>query len=220
MAVITVDFDGTLYQGDSFKAMFQAAKKDFTWKEWIALGFGVEKAVAYGVFKGKQAFKHSFFKSFARSFKGKTRQELDEFFETLVEARQEEVHKELVKKIHQHQKNGDQVIILSGALQPFLQAFIKKLKLDVHIISTELLFDEQGYCTGKIGPIINGEEKVQGIRQWLEHSAPSPDVAKEVWAYADSESDLQLLRYVDQPVVVNPDNKMKQIAAKNNWSVF
>ncbi|RKL67204.1 HAD-IB family hydrolase [Salipaludibacillus neizhouensis] len=224
MAIVTVDFDGTLYQGNSFKAMFLVAEKEFTWKEWLLVSGGMVKAVGLGVWKGKQAFRHTFFKAFAKSFKGKTKQELDEFFNHLVLAGSHEVHQDLVHTIREHQSKGDQVIILSGALTPFLEAFIRELQLDVPVISTEILFDDQGYCTGEIGTIVNGQEKVRKIVDWIgekmSHDETSRSDGDNLWAYADSESDLPLLEFVNKPVVVNPNSTMKQIAEKNQWPVF
>lgn len=222
MAVVTVDFDGTLYRGNSFKIMFQVARKEFTWKEWLNVGQGLVKSIAVRISMGKQAFRHSFFKSFVKSFKGKTQIELEEFFENLVHEGMDEVHHDLIREIRQHQANGDQIVLLSGALQPFLYAFKKVLKLDVEVISTELSFGEDGRCTGEIGTIVNGEEKVRRIVDWLSQNASSisADSTDNIWAYADSESDLPLLEFVSHPIVVNPDENMKQIADKNKWPVF
>ncbi|WNF35263.1 HAD family hydrolase [Bacillaceae bacterium IKA-2] len=222
MAVVTVDFDGTLYQGNSFKIMFQVAKKEFTWKEWLNVGQGLVKSIVVRITMGKEAFRHSFFKTFAKSFKGKTKNELEEFFERLVQEGIDEVHHDLVSKIRQHQADGDQIVLLSGALQPFLYAFKKELKLDVDVISTELIFDQNGRCTGEIGTIVNGDEKVRRIVDWLSVNATltSDDSKVNIWAYADSESDLPLLEFVSHPIVVNPDENMKQIAKNNHWPVF
>ncbi|PYZ95047.1 HAD-IB family hydrolase [Salipaludibacillus keqinensis] len=224
MAVVTVDFDGTLYRGNSFKAMFQVAKREFTVKDWFIVGQGLVRSVVLGVLKGKQALRHTFFKSFAKSFKDKTEEELEQFFQSLVLEGIAEVHHELISKIRQHQLNGDQVVVLSGALHPFLQAFIKELNLDVHVISTELLFDDKGFCTGEIGTIVNGKEKVRRIVDWLGQNPAAANGAngslEELWAYADSEHDLPLLEFVNQPIVVNPNDDMLQIAKEKNWPIF
>ncbi|WP_416150456.1 HAD family hydrolase [Salipaludibacillus sp. HK11] len=222
MAVVTVDFDGTLYQGNSFKSMFLVAKKEFTIKEWLIVGQGLLKSVVLRMIKGKEAFRHSFFKSFAKSFKGKTDEELKVFFERLVQEGIAEVHHKLVDKVRQHQADGDEIVLLSGALHPFLFAFKKELNLDAHVISTELIFDEEGLCTGEIGTIVNGQEKVRLIVDWLSQNSSSInlDKADSIWAYADSESDLPLLEFVNHPIVVNPGEEMREIAEKNQWPVF
>ncbi|MEQ6389052.1 HAD family hydrolase [Bacillaceae bacterium S4-13-58] len=218
---MTVDFDGTLYQGNSFKAMFQAGKEKFTKKQWFQFGSSLAKASFIGLAKGKTAFRHEFFKAFARTFEGMTNAELDEFFKELVELGMKEVHLNLVNQVRQHQEAGDTVLILSGTLQPFLRLFVKELDLDVHVISTELLFDENGKCTGEIGIIINGQEKVNKIRAWMDEiSSNEGQELGEIWAYADSESDIPLLDFVHRPVVVNPGPNMKKVAEEKQWPIF
>ncbi|WP_064094083.1 HAD-IB family hydrolase [Rossellomorea aquimaris] len=220
MAIVTVDFDGTLYQGNSFKIMLQIGKKRFTKKQWAIVAGGLVKAAAIGSVRGKNRFRHEFFKSFAKAFKGKTDKDLEEFFQELVDFGREDIHQTLVHKIREHQKDGDTVILLSGALQPFLKIFTKDLKLDVHVLSTELLFNEKGHCTGELGPIINGNVKVEKLLQWIEEQQHLTHHSKEIWAYADSESDIPLLKYVTHPIVVNPREDMVKIAEQNEWSIF
>ncbi|MFA9558353.1 HAD family hydrolase [Evansella sp. AB-rgal1] len=221
MAIVTVDFDGTLYQGNSFKIMFQAGKKNFGLKEWGTVLLGVGKSVITGIAHGKNEFRLSFFRSFAKTFKGKTSKQLEEFFQELVNIGRNDINTELVLKIREHQKRGDTVIVLSGALHPFLEAFTKQVDLNVHIISTELSLDKNGVCTGGVGKIINGEAKVEKVQKWIEeHMEVSPFDELEIWAYADSESDIPLLHFVNYPIVVNPNEDMKRIAIKNNWPIF
>ncbi|SEP84852.1 HAD-superfamily subfamily IB hydrolase, TIGR01490 [Virgibacillus subterraneus] len=219
MAVVTVDFDGTLFQGNSFKVMFQAAQKDFNIKQWAVVGAGVIKAAVNGILKGKNAFRISFFKAFAKSFKGKSETEMDEFFRKLVDIGREDIHQGLVKKIQEHQEQGDEIIVLSGALHPFLKAFTREVNLQVHIISTELQYDQNGICTGEIGIVINGDEKVNKVRKWI-NDENNITGSVEVWAYADSLSDFPLFQFANHPIVVNPDEAMKKLAEKYNWPIF
>lgn len=219
MAVVTVDFDGTLYQGNSFKVMFQAAKKDFNFKQWAVVGIGVIKAAINGILKGKNALRISFFKAFARSFKGKSREDMDEFFRQLVDIGKEDIHHGLVQKIREHQEQGDTIIVLSGALHPFLKAFTMEVNLQVHIISTELQYNQNGICTGETGTVINGNEKVKKVQDWVDAKSDLNETT-EVWAYADSLSDIPLFQFANHPIVVNPDEAMKKLAEKHNWPVF
>ncbi len=212
-----MDFDGTLYQGNSFKAMFKVGKKRYTAKQWLTVYKGVARALALGLIKGKTVFKHEFFKAFARTFKDMEREELEAFFNELVKIGKNEINDELVTKIREHKNNGDTIIVISGALKPFLKAFVKDQKLDVHIISTELLYNSLGRCSGEIGTIMNGDMKVEGLKKWLDHQEQQ---SNEIWAYADSESDIPLLQYVTHPIVVNPKENMVKIAEQNNWVIF
>src|SRR5699024_3965951 len=97
--------------------------------------------------------------------------------------------------IWEHQRQGDRVIVLSGALKPFLNAFVDRLELQVPVIGTELQFDQDGICTGKIGAINNGDEKVKRVEEWLdrENDQRRDDRSSvKLWAYADSKSDIPL----------------------------
>ncbi|RSK26124.1 HAD-IB family hydrolase [Bacillus sp. HMF5848] len=220
MAIVTIDFDGTLYQGNSFKAMFHIGQKKFSSKQWVIVAAGLLKALASGAVQGKTKFRHDFFKAFAKTFKGKTTAELNDFFQELVNFSKEDIHESLVQQIRDHQRKGDTVIVLSGALEPFLKAFTKELLLDVHILSTELLFNEKGLCTGEIGRIINGDAKVEKLNEWIEQQHLTEASTKEIWAYADSESDIPLLNFVTHPIVVNPKEDMIKIAQQNKWAIF
>lgn len=223
MAVVTVDFDGTLYKGNSFNAMFQLAKKEFGIKEWSIVMSGLMKAALLGTVKGKNEFRKQFFLAFAKSFKGKTKSEMDHFFHELVQIGKEDINEELVDKISEHLQKGHDVIIVSGALEPFLQAFIREVNLDVPVLSSQILYNKEGVCTGEVSEFVNGEVKVKKIKDWMSEAGEQEgnyQNNRAVWAYADSESDLPLFQYATYPIVVNPDKEMRAVAEKNGWPVF
>lgn len=219
MKLITVDFDGTLFKGDSFSLMFRAGSKDFGIREWAVISSGSILALFLGLMKGKDALRLQFFKSFARTFKGKSEAELATFFWHLVEGSANKINQPLVEKIREHQEAGNQVIILSGALKPFLDALNRKLDLQVTAIGTQLVIDDSGVCTGGTGPFVNGEEKVKALTEWLKEKNLN-GVKTEIWAYADSKSDIPLLKFVDKPIIVNPKPKMRDVAKINRWPIF
>jgi phosphoserine phosphatase len=43
---------------------------------------------------------------------------------------------------------------------------------------------------------------------------------KESFAYSDSLRDLPMLKLVGNPIVVDPNEKLLEIAKKNNWEVL
>ncbi|GAB4073080.1 hypothetical protein GCM10028778_07050 [Barrientosiimonas marina] len=224
MGVVTVDFDGTLYQGDSFKVVMEGANQAFGLKQWTVISKGLAKASTAGLTKGKNAFKLSFFEAFAKSFKGMTRAELDQFFRRLVEIGKDDVHQGLIEKIHEHERQGDQIIVLSGAFQPFLKAFTDAFSLNVHIIGTELMFNQRGLCTGHVRSVVNGDEKVNHVQAWMDRQKRfgylTEEESRDTWAYADSESDVPLLEFVKHPFVVNPDKSVKKVAVEEGWPLF
>jgi len=217
MAVIAVDFDGTLYRGNSMKVMLRAGRKYFTLKDWLLFLSSFMKIIIIGLTKEKAEVRIHFFQSFAKMFKDKKKEELDDFFGMLVKQGFSDIDQQLLNTILKHQQNGDHLLILSGSLEPFLQIFIKTLNLDAATIGTALYFDADGRCTGEIGPINHGVNKVKHLRVWIEKENLQD---QEIWAYADSQSDIPLFEYVDHPVVVNPSVEMKDIAEIKGWMIF
>lgn len=109
------------------------------------------------------------------------------------------------------------MVILSGSLHQFLETFVEYFNIEAEVIGTPLFFDDKGLCTGKIGKLNHGSEKVKNLKIWLDKK----DVKEEsIWAYADSESDLPLLEFVDKAIVVNPSEKMKFISQKKGWDII
>lgn len=217
MAVIAVDFDGTLYRGNPLLAMIRVGKKHFTIKEWLIFSVGLVKTILIGLTEGKNAFRIEFFKSFARVFKGKDKAIIEQFFITLAEDGNSEIDEQLLRKIKSHIINGDSVIILSGALEPFLQTVVSRLGLEASVIGTKLDYDEKGICSGEMGPINHGQNKVDQLKNWLSvNEINNP----ELLAYADSKSDIPLFEFVQKPIVVNPSQEMRGIAEKRGWPII
>jgi phosphoserine phosphatase len=84
-------------------------------------------------------------------------------------------------------------------------------------VTAELAVDSSGRCTGLLErPPLVGESR----GAWLRHRA-----AEEGWnlsssyAYADSASDLPLLRAVGHPIAIDPDIILSRVARKERWPV-
>lgn len=217
MSIITVDFDGTLYQHNSVTSMLKGGRKLFTSKQEVSIVLDFIK----GSLKRKEEnggdLRIVLLKSFFRQMKGKSSEEMDIFFESTLDMSPKSVNYNLVSRIKEHLKNGDRVIIISGALNPILELLIKKLNIQAYVMGTPLCYDENGLCTGEIGDVNRGADKVNKLKLWLENN----DAGKEpIWAYADSKADIPLLEFADKAVVVNPKNAMKKIAELNGWEIF
>jgi HAD superfamily phosphoserine phosphatase-like hydrolase len=217
MAIVTVDFDGTLYQRNSVMAMLKAGRKEFTLKQWVSMIIKFLKDSMNRTRTNKIDFRVVLLKSFFYQMKGKNMDEMHTFFESLTNVGLQNINYDLVSKITKHLENKDRVIILSGALQPFLEEFIKQLDMQADTIGTSLFYDERGICTGEIGRINHGVDKVNRLKLWIEKNDAR---GESIWAYADSESDIPLLEFADKAVVVRPSNAMKKIAESKGWEIY
>ncbi len=115
--------------------------------------------------------------------------------------------------VDQHRNQGDRVLIIT-ATNTFITRPIG-LKYGI----TELLGTEgeikNGQYTGEVAGIPTFQAgKVTRLNQWLEQES---ETLEGSYFYSDSHNDLPLLEIVDHPIVVDGDDKLLQIAQKNQW---
>lgn len=112
-----------------------------------------------------------------------------------------------------HRAKGDYLLIIT-ATNSFITAPICALyKVDDFIASDPEMID--GCLTGKIkGVPAYQEGKTIRLNEWLKHKEIS---LKNSCAYSDSINDLPLLNMVDNPVVVDGDDKLLSHAKAHNW---
>jgi alcohol-forming fatty acyl-CoA reductase len=119
-----------------------------------------------------------------------------------------------VRAVRQHRAAGYRVVLVTGAVSPLVRPVAA---LFDEIVSAELEVDADGRCTGHLArPPLVGEARAA----WLRHRAREDGWDLSVsYAYADSASDLPLLRAVGHPVAVDPDVILSRVAHKERWPV-
>lgn len=217
MSIVTVDFDGTLYQHNSAMALLKAGKTVLTLKQWLTVVISFLISSVNRTSGSKADLRVILFKSFFHQMKGKSTDEIHDFFLSIANTGRQGVNYDLVSRINKHLEDGDRVIILSGALQPFLEVFIQQLDIRADAIGTSILYNETGICTGEIGRIIHGEDKVNRLKLWIKENGAGEQL---IWAYADSESDIPLLEFADTAIVVRPKKAMKKFAEAKQWEII
>lgn len=119
--------------------------------------------------------------------------------------------------IEYHRQRGDTLLIIT-ATNRFVTAPIAQLYgIDILLATTPEMIDNQ--YTGKfLGIPCFQEGKVKQLEQWL---ANNPEQSlKGSWFYSDSHNDLPLLQKVDNPIAVDPDEKLQQYAMQQNWTII
>jgi phosphoserine phosphatase len=119
-----------------------------------------------------------------------------------------------VRAIREHRDAGHRLVLITGAVTPLTRPIAP---LFDEIISAELAVDRHGRCTGLLQrPPVVGESRAS----WLRHRAAEAGWDLDAsYAYADSTSDLPLLRAVGHPVVIDPDVVLSRVARKERWPV-
>jgi HAD superfamily hydrolase (TIGR01490 family) len=153
----------------------------------------------------------------ARPFRGMAETEV----ETLMTDFRSEVmvprlNERAVAALAGHLRAGDRVVVLSAALHPLVRALCQTLGVEEWVAAhCEVV---QGRYSGTLDSVTpHGSEKARVARELMERGNVEP---AECWAYADHESDLELLESVGHPVAVRPKPGLLQTARELGWPVL
>jgi len=121
------------------------------------------------------------------------------------------VYAEPLHLVEQHRAHGEPAYIVSATLQEIVQAIADDLGFDGALGTVCEVRD--GAYTGRALRPLHAENKVAAVREL------GFDLA-ECTAYSDSHTDLPLLEAVGTPIAVNPDRRLRAIAAQRRWPVL
>ena len=106
--------------------------------------------------------------------------------------------------------------IVTGASSYAARPLARRLAIP-HVVSSELEVDPAGVFTGRfVPPLAVGAGKVVRALRFAEAHRFA---LEEATFYTDSYTDLPLLERVAEPVVVNPDPRLRRIAKKRGWRI-
>lgn len=136
-----------------------------------------------------------------------------EFVEELIKPITLEAARALVDK---HRAQGDTLLVIT-ATNRFVTEPIAQLYGIDNLLATTPEFIKGRYTGKFIGTPCYQEGKVENLQNWLETTGLS---LEDSCFYSDSHNDLPLLRLVDNPVAVDPDEKLLHAAREANWPVI
>jgi HAD superfamily hydrolase (TIGR01490 family) len=127
------------------------------------------------------------------------------------------VFPQMLAEVYAHQDAGRQTFIVSAAGNGVVETLAHVLGMTGGI-GTRYEVNAAGNFTGRLdGPFVYGPGKVEAMREFA--ARHEIDLA-ESYAYSDSLSDLPMLRAVGNPVAVNPDPPLAEIARAEGWQVL
>jgi HAD superfamily hydrolase (TIGR01490 family) len=115
-----------------------------------------------------------------------------------------------------HRRAGHVVAIVTSATRYLAEPLAADLGI-THLLVTQLVVRD-GLFTGEVvRPVCYGAGKIH----WAEQLAASEGVdLRRSYFYTDSITDLPLLERVGEPRVVNPDPRLRRLAAQRGWPVM
>jgi fatty acyl-CoA reductase len=151
---------------------------------------------------------------FYRRYRGLPAGDLREWHrKTFAENLQRTVFPTAVERLRDHQRQGHRVVLLTGALDCVMRPLAEWM--DAADLIAVQLAEELGICTGALtGPPIGDVQKARLLRGYAaEHGI---DLAKS-FAYGNSVGDAPMLACVGHGVAVNPDRRLRALAAARGW---
>jgi HAD superfamily hydrolase (TIGR01490 family) len=127
------------------------------------------------------------------------------------------IYPQMLEEVNAHQDAGRPTFIVSAAGNGVVEQLAHVLGMDGGI-GTRYEVGGEGSFTGRLeGPFVYGKGKVEAMREFA--ARHEIDLA-ESYAYSDSLSDLPMLRAVGNPVAVNPDPPLAEIARAEGWQTL
>ena len=118
--------------------------------------------------------------------------------------------------VEKHRQAGDTLLVIT-ATNAFVTAPIVQQFGIQHLIATQPEIIDGRYTGRVAGTPCYQEGKVERLSQWLAQHNENTDGA---WFYSDSHNDLPLLRRVDHPVAVDPDEILVREATAAGWPII
>ncbi len=121
-----------------------------------------------------------------------------------------------LETIEAQKAKGETVMIITATSTFVTAPIARRLGVDI-LLGTEPERDERGRYTGEIVGIPTFQAgKVRRLEQWLADNGAD---LSDSWFYSDSHNDIPLLERVDNPVAVDPDEKLRAHAERAGWPI-
>jgi HAD superfamily hydrolase (TIGR01490 family) len=118
--------------------------------------------------------------------------------------------------LNQHRAKDDTLLIITATNRFVTAPIAKALGVD-HLLAIELE-EKDGRYTGEVSGVPSYREgKITRLNAWLKNQDCSMEGA---YFYSDSHNDLPLLETVAQPIAVDPDEKLADIAKRRGWQII
>jgi len=136
--------------------------------------------------------------------------------ETVDEVVAPNVYAEALFLIDDHHRNGRPVIIVSSSPVEIVEPLGEFLGAD-EVAATVPEVDEDGRYTGRLEFYAYAEGKADAMRVLADQRQLE---LADSFAYSDSLTDLPMLEAVGNPVAVNPERALKQVAIERGWPIL
>lgn len=211
-ALVVFDLDRTLLHDSSLATVARVAFRHRLISPWRVVG-GLVRNARYA-----RHGEHGDIASWARdtvlgTIAGRSVDELLAVVDESVELLVPRVRPSMQEALDTHLAAGDRCVVLSASPHELVDALARRLGAERGVGTKGEIVD--GRCTGRLdGPFCHGEGKLVRLRAEL----GAVDLANAT-VYTDSSSDLPLLDVAGRRVAVDPDDRLRERAERDGWTI-
>jgi alcohol-forming fatty acyl-CoA reductase len=207
------DMEGTILPSNVVESYVWARMADLEWFEWPSELFDVFSRVPSYLMADRRD-RGEFLRTFFRRYENATVEGIRDLVDDVVaEFMFQKVSAAAVRRIRDHKAAGHRTILITAAAEPFVEPLAP---LFDEVVAAKLEVRDGVYTGYMAEPPLVGEARAAWLRRY---AAKEGADLKQSYAYADSHSDLALLRAVGNPVVVSPDAALLRVARKRRWPI-
>jgi HAD superfamily hydrolase (TIGR01490 family) len=217
MELVLFDLDNTLLAGDS----------DYAWAQFL-IEQGVLDRSEYEArndeffrqYKAGTLDIHAFLAFQLAPLAAHPRAQLDRWHAQFMAQKIQPMIGAAARSLVQRHRAAGSLCAIVTATNSFVTGPIAREFGVAHLIATEPE-EKAGRFTGGIAGLPCFQAgKVKRVDEWLAHEGHSFDSFTATWFYSDSANDLPLLERVSNPVAVDPDERLRQVASARGWTIL
>ena len=207
------DMEGTILPSNVVESYVWSRMADLPWDRWPSELMSVFSRVPSYLMADRRD-RGEFLRTFFRRYEGATIEGIERLVDEVVrEFMLQKVSAAAVRRIREHRAAGHRTMLITAAAEPFIQPIAPLFD----VVLGAKLEVRDGVYTGYLAePPLVGEARGNWLRRYAQVEGAD---LKQSYAYADSHSDLALLRAVGNPVAVSPDAALLRVAKRRRWPI-
>ncbi len=207
------DMEGTIITSNVVESYVWTRMADLEPDAWPAELFDVFSKIP-GYLQIDRRDRGDFLRTFFRRYEGASVEGIDRLVrEHVGEFMLQKASAAAIRRIREHRAAGHRTVLITAAAEPFVRPLAPLFDV---VIGAELEVRDGRYTGFMSQPPLVGEARAA----WLKRYALLEELdLKHSYAYADSYSDLPLLRAVGNPVAVSPDASLYRYARRRRWPI-
>jgi len=207
------DMEGTILPSNVVESYVWSRMADLPWDRWPDELVSVFSRIPSYLLADRRD-RGEFLRTFFRRYEGATVEGIDRLVDEVVsEFMLQKVSAAAVRRIRDHRAAGHRTILITAAAEPFVRPIAP---LFDEVVAARLQVVDGVYTGFLAEPPLVGEARGAWLRRYAQLEGAD---LKQSYAYADSHSDLALLRAVGNPVVVSPDAALYRLARRRRWPI-